>query len=208
MYIDPPYPQNGCNYKHNMQDWEDHRRLANRLSTTKCKWILSSYDISEVREMYEGFPIRTIQSFSGMKRKKNGSERVVNQEVVIANYDFESLGFVGCLFAQHDLTKGNASVVIPQTKYERSVKAKQLIKQSVQRPVLRLFAIVDQIAAQDEEIRPDFHIAYAGDDPAQIVGWTLFLELLFRTRHDMQIGQMYECQVRHECCAFPVWAIY
>ena len=73
-----------------MQDWEDHRRLANRLSTTKCKWILSSYDISEVREMYEGFPIRTIQSFSGMKRKKNGSERVVNQEVVIANYDFES----------------------------------------------------------------------------------------------------------------------
>ena len=90
MYIDPPYPQNGCNYKHNMQDWEDHRRLANRLSTTKCKWILSSYDISEVREMYEGFSIRTIQSFSGMKRKKNGSERVVNQEVVIANYDFES----------------------------------------------------------------------------------------------------------------------
>ncbi len=91
MYIDPPYPQNGCNYKHNMQDWEDHHRLAIRLSKTKCKWILSSYDIPEVREMYEGFSIRTIQSFSGMKRKKNGSERVVNQEVAIANYDFESL---------------------------------------------------------------------------------------------------------------------
>ncbi len=90
MYIDPPYPQNGCNYKHNMQDWEDHRRLANRLFTTECKWILSSYDIPEVREMYEGLSIRTIQSFSGMKKKKNGSDRVVNQEVVIANYDFES----------------------------------------------------------------------------------------------------------------------
>ena len=90
MYLDPPYPQNRCNYKHNMQDWEDHRRLANRLSTTQCKWMLSSYDIPEVRELYEGFSIRTVQSFSGMNRKKGSSERIVNQEVLIANFDFSS----------------------------------------------------------------------------------------------------------------------
>jgi len=27
MYLDPPYPKNGCNYKHNMQDWDDHKRM-------------------------------------------------------------------------------------------------------------------------------------------------------------------------------------
>lgn len=90
MYIDPPYPQNGCNYKHNMQDWEEHRRLAMRLANTKCKWILSSYDRPEVREMYDGYGIISIQSFSGMNTEKNGSERVLNQEVLIANFDTQT----------------------------------------------------------------------------------------------------------------------
>ncbi len=87
MYLDPPYPKNGCNYKHNMQDWEDHRRLAVRLSETKCKWILSSYDTPEVRQMYPGYQIIPIQSYSGMSAKKNGVKRVLNQEVLIANFD-------------------------------------------------------------------------------------------------------------------------
>lgn len=87
MYLDPPYPQNGCNYKHNMQDWEDHRRLAIRLAETKCKWLLSSYDAPEVREMYAGYSIIPIQSISGMNAKKNSGERVVNREVVVANFD-------------------------------------------------------------------------------------------------------------------------
>lgn len=87
MYLDPPYPQNGCNYKHNMQDWEDHRRLAIRLAEAKCKWLLSSYDAPEVREMYAGYNIIPIQSISGMNAKKNSGERVVNREVVVANFD-------------------------------------------------------------------------------------------------------------------------
>lgn len=90
MYLDPPYPQNGCNYKYNMQDWRDHQRLAMRLATTKCKWLLSSYDVPEVRRMYEGYNIIPIQSYSGMNTKKNGAERVVNREVVIANFDTQS----------------------------------------------------------------------------------------------------------------------
>lgn len=87
MYIDPPYPQNGCNYKHNMQDWEEHRQLAVRLANTKCKWMLSSYDRPEVHEMYDGYDIIPIQSYSGMVTEKNGSERVLNQEVLIANFN-------------------------------------------------------------------------------------------------------------------------
>ncbi|MCA9939694.1 MAG: DNA adenine methylase [Anaerolineales bacterium] len=90
MYLDPPYPQNGCNYKHNMQDWEDHRKLAMRLSRTKCKWMLSSYDMPEIHQMYDGYNIVPIQSFSGMNTKKNGAERVVNREVLITNFDTQT----------------------------------------------------------------------------------------------------------------------
>lgn len=87
MYIDPPYPNNGCNYKHNMQDWADHQRLANRLGQSKSKWILSSYDVPEMHELYDGYNIITVQTYSGMNKKKNSPERVVNQEVLITNFD-------------------------------------------------------------------------------------------------------------------------
>lgn len=86
MYIDPPYPGNGCNYAHNMRNWEDHQKLADRLSTAKCKWILSSYDQPEIHDLYLGDYVISVQSFSGMKMKKNGSERVLNKEVLITNF--------------------------------------------------------------------------------------------------------------------------
>lgn len=87
MYIDPPYPENGCNYKHNMRSWEDHRRLAARLSQTKCKWLLSSYDSPEVRELYDDYFVVPIESYSGMATKKKNHKRVLNREVVVLNFD-------------------------------------------------------------------------------------------------------------------------
>ena len=87
MYVDPPYPGNGVNYKHNMRDWADHTRLAHRLAHTQCKWILSSYDIPEIRHMYEGYNIVAIQSYSGLKAEKNGQTRVLNEEVLVMNYE-------------------------------------------------------------------------------------------------------------------------
>ena len=86
MYLDPPYPGNGCNYAHNMRDWDSHRELAERLSHTKCKWILSSYDIPEMRELFAKRFIISVQSASGMKVKKNDNSRVLNREVLINNY--------------------------------------------------------------------------------------------------------------------------
>ncbi len=86
MYIDPPYPGNGCNYAHNMRNWADHQKLAECLSTAKCKWILTSYDQREILELYSGDYVVPVQSFSGMKMKKNGSERVLNKEVLITNF--------------------------------------------------------------------------------------------------------------------------
>ena len=70
MYIDPPYPENGVNYKHNMRDWSDHTRLAKRLANSQCQWILSSYDTPAVRRLYDGYNIIAVQSYSGMKTKK------------------------------------------------------------------------------------------------------------------------------------------
>lgn len=86
IYIDPPYPDNGANYAYNMRDWKENRELAARLHKTECKWILSSYDIPEVRELYPQNYVVAVQMASGMKAKKNAKERVINKEVLITNF--------------------------------------------------------------------------------------------------------------------------
>jgi len=86
MYVDPPYPDNGVNYAHNMRDWKEHRQLAERLHKTECKWILSSYDIPQIRELYPDEYVVAVQSTSGMKVKKDGLTRAINKEVLITNY--------------------------------------------------------------------------------------------------------------------------
>jgi DNA adenine methylase len=86
FYLDPPYPQNGCNYANNMRDWEAHHRLAQSLKSAQGKWMLSSYDIPEIHALYEGYNITRVQSASGMSAKKGGGERVLNREVLITNF--------------------------------------------------------------------------------------------------------------------------
>lgn len=86
FYLDPPYPGNGCNYAHNMRSWDEHRALAKRLKKAKAKWILSSYDVAEVRDLFPDHYIVAVQSASGMKTKKNDNTRVLNREVLIMNF--------------------------------------------------------------------------------------------------------------------------
>ncbi len=86
MYIDPPYPENKCNYLHNMRRWDEHHELAEMLKNSQCKWVLSSYDSKKIRDLYADFEILAIQVFSGMKVKKNDNKRVLNEEVLICNY--------------------------------------------------------------------------------------------------------------------------
>ena len=86
MYLDPPYPGNGCNYAHNMREWEAHHELAERLRKTQCRWILSSYDIPEIRDLFARNYIISVQSASGMKVKKNDNSRVLNREVLVTNF--------------------------------------------------------------------------------------------------------------------------
>jgi len=107
MYIDPPYPENGCNYAHNMRSWEDHRELAERLIKTKCKWILSSYDIPQMRDLFNDFYIISVQSASGMRTKKNDHSRVLNKEVLITNYKPAiHIGYGGMELAKSQMTLG------------------------------------------------------------------------------------------------------
>jgi DNA adenine methylase len=91
MYLDPPYPENGCNYAYNMRDWDEHRELAEHLHKTQCKWILSSYDIAEIHALYPDNYVVSVQSTSGMKARKYGRERVLNKEVLITNYQPDSV---------------------------------------------------------------------------------------------------------------------
>jgi len=86
MYIDPPYPNNGCNYTHNMRSWADHETLALRLRQAKCHWILSSYNLPEIHQMYDSFNITPVTWYSGMNVKKSGKERTLNEEVLITNF--------------------------------------------------------------------------------------------------------------------------
>jgi len=90
MYIDPPYPGNGANYKHNMRNQDDHLELAERLGSAHCKWILSSYDAPESRKLFGRYIITPIQSSSGMKtgalEEEQGRKRTLNREVLITNF--------------------------------------------------------------------------------------------------------------------------
>jgi DNA adenine methylase len=86
MYIDPPYPENGCNYVYNMREKEAHQLLALRLHDTQCKWILSSYDTPYIRSLFQSHHIFSVQSASGMNKTKKGNSRVMNKEVLITNF--------------------------------------------------------------------------------------------------------------------------
>jgi DNA adenine methylase len=110
MYVDPPYPGNKVNYFHNMREWETHQQLAERLSEAKCKWILSSYDTQEIRDLFDSYHITPIQSFSGMKTEKNGKDRVLNEEVLITNY------LPPVKFQALDKEKRESSEIEPETK--------------------------------------------------------------------------------------------
>lgn len=86
MYVDPPYPNNKSNYKHNMRSWEDHQLLAEALRGARCKWILSSYDKPEVYSLYPGYTIIPVQAASGMNKTKEDTSRLPNKEVLIINF--------------------------------------------------------------------------------------------------------------------------
>lgn len=86
MYLDPPYPDNNCNYTENMRTTEEHQELVEWMKTSKCKWLLTNYDKPEVRELYDGFTIIPVDFASGMN-SAGGTRR--NKEIIVMNYEIE-----------------------------------------------------------------------------------------------------------------------
>ena len=90
MYLDPPYLRNGANYKFNMRGEKEHQALAEQLKDSRSRWILSSYDTTDIREMFEGYAITPVRSSSGMltskKEQQAGRKRTMNQEILITNF--------------------------------------------------------------------------------------------------------------------------
>jgi DNA adenine methylase len=85
MYLDPPYPRNNCNYPCNMRDWEDHEELTQTLRNLKSRFLLTSYNLPEIRRLYDGFCITEVDFAAGMPTK--GNKRSRNREIIVTNYD-------------------------------------------------------------------------------------------------------------------------
>lgn len=79
LYLDPPYYQKGKqlylnNYKH-----EDHKKLADVVSTlsNEIKWLISYDNVSEIRRMYQNFRMSTFELNYTLQSKRFGSELLV-----------------------------------------------------------------------------------------------------------------------------------
>jgi DNA adenine methylase len=110
MYLDPPYPENGVNYFHNMRDWESHKLLAERLKSAKCRWILSSYNTEEIHRLYGDYNIIPVTISSGMKTAKsvkNGASRVIVEEVIICNYGLNTHAYEASTAVQLRFAEGD-----------------------------------------------------------------------------------------------------
>jgi DNA adenine methylase len=113
LYLDPPYPGNGANYRHNMRLMAEHSAIAERLDNTHSKWMLSSYDNEEVRAIFRHYNIVPIQSSSGMRSaeaeiRANGIKRTINREILVLNYDLPT--------ADHAPEKGDLELCDRQSK--------------------------------------------------------------------------------------------
>ena len=86
MYLDPPYPDNNCNYRHNMRSIAEHEALRDWMMTAKSKLILTNYDKPEIRELYKDFNRVSVDFASGMNYG-NGERR--NKELIITNFDID-----------------------------------------------------------------------------------------------------------------------
>src|SRR6266568_1681662 len=80
MYLDPPYPQNNCNYQYNMQRWKEHEELAHALHNLSSRFLLTSYDLPEIRALYDGFYITEVDFAAGMPAGENQRSR--NYEII------------------------------------------------------------------------------------------------------------------------------
>lgn len=77
VYLDPPYFSMGDRLYLNYYTHEDHRELAKHMHSCNLKWILSYDDVSEIRRLYQGFPIKRATLTYHANVRKKGRELMV-----------------------------------------------------------------------------------------------------------------------------------
>ncbi len=89
MYFDPPYPNNRVNYQYNMRNIEEHKQLVEELHKLQARFILTSYDLPDVRKLYDhdDFHIKAVDFAAGMPT--NNQKRSRNREIIVTNYNPE-----------------------------------------------------------------------------------------------------------------------
>jgi DNA adenine methylase len=84
LYLDPPYMNGQALYgmKGSTHKAFDHRALAELLQK-RDRWLMSYNDCPEVRELYKGNPIVSIEWIYGMSKDKQ------SKEVLISSHDLD-----------------------------------------------------------------------------------------------------------------------
>lgn len=92
LYVDPPYDPTvrSLNYRHEMADLDDHRRLADALAACKAKVLVSGYPSDAYLDLYDGWARVDLAAWTGNgirgdATKANG-DRV---ETLWANYPLD-----------------------------------------------------------------------------------------------------------------------
>jgi DNA adenine methylase len=80
FYLDPPY-FNRPYYKFNFEE-KDYEQMAERLKGIKGKFLLSLNDVPEIRKIFTGFEIKTLEMTYSSQRKMGKKY----QELLISNY--------------------------------------------------------------------------------------------------------------------------
>lgn len=78
LYLDPPYVNGQALYglKGDTHKGFDHQALADILHQ-RDRWLMSYNDCSTIRELYEGYPILSVEWIYGMSKDKQSNEVLV-----------------------------------------------------------------------------------------------------------------------------------
>ena len=79
VYADPPYAVDSSLYgdKGNMHKEFDHSRFATHMQSLGCQVVISYNDCEIVRELFQGWDIRTVEWSYGMNRSKKSNEILI-----------------------------------------------------------------------------------------------------------------------------------
>ena len=83
MFLDPPYPNNDCNYTFNLRAWHKHQEIAEWMGQAKSRCLLTTYNLPKLWKMFPDFYITKIDFASGM----TGHTGRLNREIIVTNYD-------------------------------------------------------------------------------------------------------------------------